>query len=92
MTITVVIEENHGPIIYAKSDDAAKRALLETNWVDEFSDVWCPDMSEDALMDAGDFRALKDVYGDNWKEQYLSFDHTKLELMGYHFYTVELYE
>ena len=29
MTITVVIEESHGPIVYAKDDEAAKRALLE---------------------------------------------------------------
>lgn len=90
MTITVVSEES--PIIYAKNDDAAKRALLETQWVTQFSEVWCPDMSEDSPMDAGDYRTLKDVYGDNWEEQYLSFDRNKLELMGYHFYTVELYE
>ena len=69
MTITVVFEESHSPIIYAKDDEAAKRALLEMRWVDQFSDVWCPDMSEDAPMDAGDFRALKDVYGDNGEKQ-----------------------
>lgn len=92
MTITVVIEENHGPIIYAKDDDAAKRALIETCWVDQFSDMWYPDMSEDSAMDAGEYRSLVDVYGDDWKNQYLAFDHTKLELMGYHFYTKELYE
>lgn len=89
MTITVVIEESHGPIIYAKDDEAAKRALLEMRWVDQFSDVWCSDMSDGA---DGDYRALGDVYGDNWKEQYLSFDRNKLELMGYLFYTEDVYE
>ena len=92
MTITVVIEESHGPIVYAKDDEAAKRALLEMRWVDQFSDVWCPDMSEGVDMDDGDYRALGDVYGDNWKEQYLSFDRNKLELMGYLFYTEDVYE
>ena len=92
MTITVVIEESHGPIVYAKDDEAAKRALLEMRWVDQFSDVWCPNMSDGADMDNGDYRALGDVYGDNWKEQYLSFDRNKLELMGYLFCTEDVYE
>ena len=92
MTITVVIEESHGPIVYAKDDEAAKRALLEMRWVDQSSDVWCPDMSKGANMDNGDYRSLEEVYGDNWKEQYLSFDRNKLELMGYLFYTEDVYE
>ena len=49
-------------------------------------------MSDGADMDDGDYRALGDVYGDNWKEQYLSFDRNKLELMGYLFYTEDVYE
>ena len=49
-------------------------------------------MSDGADMDDGDYRALGDVYGDNWKKQYLSFDRNKLELMGYLFCTEDVYE
>ena len=94
MTIIIVHEENHGTILCAKDRDAAKRALLATNWVYSGSDVWCPDMREEALMDAGEYRSIKDEYGDNWEEVFLSdlFDDTKLDLMGFHFRKEELWE
>ena len=94
MTIIIVYEENHGAILCAKDYNAAKRALIETNWVDSDSDVWCPDMREEALMDAGDYRSIKELHGDNWEEVFLSdlFDDTKLDLMGFHFRKEELWE
>lgn len=88
MTITVVSEENHGSIIYAKDDNAAKCALLETQWVDRWSEMWCADSSPNE----GEYRSLEDMYGDDWKNRYMAFNRAELELMGYHFYTVELYE
>lgn len=94
MTIIIVYEENHGAILCAKDYNAAKRALIETNWVDGGSDVWCPDMREEALMDAGDYRSLQELHGDNWEEVFLSdlFDDTKLDLMGFHFRKEEVWE
>lgn len=88
MTITVVSEENHGPIIYAKDDDAAKCALLETQWVDRWSEMWCTDSSPNE----GEYRSLEDMYGDDWKNRYMAFNRAELELMGYNFWTEELYE
>ena len=46
MTIYVVSEENHGEIIYAASEEAAKRALLETDWVGQYSDIWIENEEE----------------------------------------------
>ena len=94
MTIIIVHEENHGTILCAKDCNAAKRALLATDWVNSGSDVWCPDMREEALMDAGEYRSIKEQYGDNWEEVFLSdlFDDTKLDLMGFHFRKEELWE
>ena len=94
MTIIIVYEENHGAVLCAKDYNAAKRALIETDWVNSGSDVWCPDMREEALMDAGEYRSIKDEYGDNWEEVFLSdlFDDTKLDLMGFHFRKEELWE
>ena len=94
MTIIIVHEENHGTILCAKDRDAAKRALLATDWVYSGSDVWCPDMREEVLSDAGNYRSIKDVYGDNWEEVFLSdlFDDTKLELMGFYLHESEVWE
>lgn len=94
MTIIIVHEENHGTILCAKDINAAKRALLETDWVNSGCDVWCPDMRDEASMDAGEYRSIKDVYGDNWEEVFLSdlFDDTKLELMGFYLHESEVWE
>jgi hypothetical protein len=94
MTIIIVHEENHGTILCAKDCNAAKRALIETNWVYSGSDIWCPDPREEVLSDAGNYRSIKDVYGDNWEEVFLSdlFDDTKLELMGFYFHELEVWE
>ena len=72
MTVLIVYEENHGTIFCAKDFNAAKRALLETDWVNGSSDVWCPDMREEVPMDAGSYRSLEEMYGENWKDVFLS--------------------
>ena len=46
MTIYIVSEENHGEIIYAASEEAAKRALLETDWVRQYNDIWIENKEE----------------------------------------------
>ena len=94
MTIIIVYEENHGVILCAKDYNAAKRALIETDWVNGSCDIWCPDMRNEAPIFTGEFRSIKDVYGDNWEEVFLSdlFDDTRLDLMGFHFRKEEVWE
>ena len=46
MIIYIVSEENHGEIIYAASEEAAKRALLETDWVRQYNDIWVENKEE----------------------------------------------
>lgn len=84
MTITVVYEECHGMILVAANDDAAKRALIETDWVN--SGTACD------LPDGSDWDCLENVYGDKWKESFLAFSREQLNNMGFHLCTEELWE
>mgnify|MGYP003291905732 FL=1 len=89
MVVYVVSEENHGDILYAASEDAAKRALVDTNWVGRYGDIWCPDENE---RWGGHNMTLDELYGENWKEEFLKFSHELLENMGFHIKEYEVCE
>lgn len=89
MVVYVVSEENHGEILYAASEDAAKRALIDTDWVGRYSDIWCPDDNEPW---GGHNMTLDELYGENWKEKFLKFSHELLENMGFHIKEYEVCE
>lgn len=84
MTVVTVYEENHGMILVAANDDAAKRALVETDWVNGGSTCDKPDGS--------DWDYLEAIYGNDWKETFLAFNREQLNNMGFYFRTEELWE
>lgn len=87
--IILVREENHGAILVAMNKDAAKRALLETDWVDNYSSIYM----EDRVNEFNNhFLSLEEIYGENWKEEYMKFDEGQMENLGFYFRKVELYE
>lgn len=87
--IILVREENHGTILAAVSEDAAKRALLETDWVDSYSSIYM----EDRVNEFNNhFLSLEEIYGENWKEEYMKFDESQMENLGFYFRKVELYK
>lgn len=89
MTIYVVSEENHGEIIYAASEEAAKRALLETDWVKQHSDIWIENEEEKY---GGHNATLDQLYGENWKEEFMKMDGDALERMGFYISDQEVWE
>ena len=84
MTITIVREESHGFLFAAANDEAAKRALIDADWVNKCSTI---DTSGD-----GDWECLEDIYGDKWEEAFLSFDREQLSNMGFYLRTAEVWE
>ncbi len=86
--VILVSEENHGVILVAMNEEAAKRALLETGWVDMYTSVWIPDGEK---YD-GRYEELIDLYGENWEEAYKGFSDEQMENMGFHFKEVEIYD
>lgn len=89
MTIYVVSEENHGEIIYAATEEAAKRALLETDWVGQYSDIWIDNEEEKY---GGHNVTLMELYGENWKEEFMKMNSDALENMGFYINTEEVWE
>ena len=89
MTIYVVSEENHGEIIYAASEEAAKRALLETNWVDSGTDIWIENEGEKY---GGHHESLLNLYGENWEEEFMKMDSEALERMGFYIHDYEVWD
>ena len=89
MTIYVVSEENHGEIIYAATEEAAKRALLETDWVKQGNDIWIENEEEKY---GGHNTTLVELYGENWKEEFMKMDSDALENMGFYINTEEVWE
>lgn len=89
MVVYVVSEENHGEILYAASEDAARRALVDTDWVGRYSDIWCPDENE---RWGGHNMTLDELYGENWKEKFLKFSRELLENMGFYIKEYEVCE
>lgn len=89
MTIYVVSEENHGEIIYAISEESAKRALLETDWVNGGTDIWIENKEEKY---GGHYESLLNLYGENWKEEFMKMDDEALEYMGFYIYDYGVWE
>lgn len=89
MTIYIVSEDNHGEIIYAASEEAAKRALLETDWVRQYNDIWVENEEEKY---GGHNTTLMELYGENWKEEFLKMDDEALERMGFYIRDYEVWE
>ena len=89
MTIYVVSEENHGEIIYAASEEAAKRALLETDWVKQGNDIWIENEEEKY---GGHNATLEQLYGEKWREEFMKMDSDALECMGFYIHDYEVYE
>lgn len=89
MTIFVVSEENHGEIIYAATEEAAKRALLETDWVGRHSDIWIENEKEKC---GGHHESLSSLYGENWGEEFMKMDSDALERMGFYISEYEVCE
>lgn len=89
MTIYIVSEDNHGEIIYAASESAAKRALIDTDWVGQYNDIWIENENEE---DGGHYATLQELYGESWKEEFVKMDSDALEHMGFYINDYELYE
>lgn len=82
--VWLISEECHGTIGVATSMLAGKQWLIEIAWVSMNSDVWIPQTDE--------ITTLKNLYGENWEEHFLSFDTEELENMGFYFREIELLE
>lgn len=89
MKVYTICEDNHGQIGVAVSYKAAAQWLVASGWVDQYSDVWCPDENE---RWGGYNLTLDELYGDNWKEKFLQFSENLLKNMGFHIYEEELIE
>ena len=86
--VILVIEENHGTILVATNENAAKRALLETAWVDNYSSIYVEDRVNEF---DNHFFSLEEIYGENWEEEYMKFDESQMEKLGFYFRKVDLY-
>lgn len=82
-TVFLIREESHGIIGIATTRRAGMVHLLEAHWVDEYAEIWNPDTHE--------YNQLKDLYGDDWKDTFLSFNDEDLENMGFSLREEELY-
>lgn len=89
MTIFIVSEENHGEIIYAATEEAAKRALINTDWVRQYNDIWIENEEEKY---GGHNTTLQELYGENWKEEFMKMDSDALERMGFYIREYEVCE
>ena len=88
MTIFIVSEENHGEIIYAATEEAAKRALIDTDWVNENAGIWIENKEEKY----GHYELLTTYYGENWQEGFLKENIETLERMGFYIRECEVCE
>jgi hypothetical protein len=89
MKVYTIGEENHGFIGVAASHKAALQWLVTSDWVDQYSEIWCPDENE---RWGGHNKMLGDLYGDNWKEEFFQFSADQLENMGFYIREEELIE
>lgn len=89
MKVCTINEENHGFIGVAASHKAALQWLIASDWVNHYSDIWCPDENE---RWGGHNKTLEDLYGEDWKEKFFQFSDEQLENMGFYIYEVELIE
>ena len=89
MKVYLIREDSHGLIGIAVSHKAAMQWLITSNWVGQYSDIWCPDENE---CWGGHNMTLDDLYGENWKEKFLQFSEILLENMGFYIHEEELIE
>lgn len=89
MKVYLINEENHGLIGVAASCKAAMQWLVTSDWVNHYSEIWCPD--ENARW-GGYNKMLGDLYGENWKEEFFQFSEDQLENMGFYIRKEELIE
>ncbi len=89
MKVYTIEEENHGQIGIAVSYKAALQWLITSDWVGQYSDIWCPDEKE---RWGGHNMTLDELYGENWKEKLLQFSELLLENMGFYIHEEELIE
>ena len=86
--VIIVSEENHSAIFVATSHEAAKRALIDTEWVDMYSSIWIYNEEEE---NRGHWEELINLYGKNWQEAFMGFNAEQMENMGFYFREVEVY-
>lgn len=84
MTVTCVIEDSHGLIGIAANERAAKQMLIDTDWVNEHSQLW--------IQEEDEWCSLLEMYGENWLEEFLNFTKDQLEDMDYFLETWEVCE
>ena len=89
MKVYVIMEENHGQIGIAASRKAALQHLIAIDWVGQYSEVWCPDENE---RWGGHNVYLNDLYGENWKEEFLKSSDELLENMGFYIHQEDIIE
>lgn len=89
MKVYTIEEDNHGQIGIAVSYKAVLQWLAASDWVNQYSDIWCPDENE---RWGGHSMTLNELYGEKWKEKFLQFSKVLLENMGFHIHEEELIE
>ena len=86
--VILISEENHGMILVAMNEESAKRALLETDWINAYTSIWMPDENEKY---GGRYVELIDLFGENWQESYMGFTTGQMNDMGFYFKKVKMY-
>jgi hypothetical protein len=89
MVVYTISEENHGYIGVAASYKAVLQWLITSDWIVRYSEIWCPDENE---RWGGRNVMLIDLYGVNWKKEFLQFSEDQLERMGFYIREEELIE
>ena len=84
MTVICIVEDNHGLIGIAVDERTAKQMLIDTDWVNEYSELW--------IQKEDEWRSLLEMYGENWSEEFLNFTKDQLENMGFFLETWEVCE
>ena len=80
--VILISEENHGTIGIAIDEEVAKQWLLDTEWITGYTEMWKPTLQNRSF--------LCDLYGENWKEEYMKFDAGQMENLGFYFKEIEL--
>lgn len=78
-----ITEEYHGTIAVASDFMKAKQYLLDSGWVTEYFDGY--DEKE------GQFVPLKELFGENWQEEFLKQDKDWFDGLFY-FYEIDFAE
>lgn len=89
MKVYVINEESNGQLGIAVSRKAALQWLIANDWVGGYSEIWCPDENE---RWGGHDMTLDELYGENWKEEFLKFPEIMINNMGFSIDEEELLE